>query len=118
MREKLADGGVFGGVEAGEFFLLLVEENDRGEAFDFVFLLVRGVFQGEGFIATGEIEFDEDEFFGGFFDELLLGEHLFPHHYAGGAPVGSGELDEDGFILGLAFGEGLVEVGHPAFSAG
>ena len=71
MREKLADGGVFGGEEAGEFFLVLVEEDDRGEAFDFVFLLVRGVFQGEGFIAAGEVEFDEDELFGGFFGGFL-----------------------------------------------
>ncbi len=110
--------GEGGGGEAGEFFAVGVEKDDGGEAVDFVFLGVRFIFFRHFFVAFREVEFDEDVVFRGGFDEFLFGENVLPHGDAGWAPVGTSELDEDGFFLGFCLFEGLFEVGGPAFWSG
>jgi hypothetical protein len=115
--QKVFDGRVFRSEEAVEFFLRSIEKDDGGESLDLEFLGMGLILFRQIFVTAGEVELDEDEFFGGFLDEGLLGEHLLAHHDAGWAPVGAGKLDEDGLIFGFGFLEGLVEIGHPAFPA-
>ncbi|MFM1944092.1 MAG: hypothetical protein RI897_3074 [Verrucomicrobiota bacterium] len=72
------------------------------------FLLFRGEFE-----AAGEVGLDEHEVFLGEFLESLGGEDFFIEFDTEAAPVGAGEVDEDGLLLGFGFSECLGHVGFP-----
>ncbi len=72
------------------------------------FLLLGGEFE-----AAGEVGFNENQIFLGVFLESLGGENFFIEFDTEAAPVGAGEIDQDGLLLGLGFGKGLGHVGLP-----
>lgn len=120
-RSKFTEEGInaweLGSGEAVEFFAVVTEEDDGRDTLDFVFIENFLVFFVKGIVAPGDVDFNEDEFLGGFGGEGFFGEYFLVHHDAGRAPVGAGELDHDGFFFFLTFGEGRVDVGHPVVSS-
>ncbi len=115
MFEECLDGWVGRSVKALEFFAIFIEEDHGREAIDLEFFGERFIFGSDFRRSFREVEFNQDEFFGGFGDELFFGEHVFAHGDAGRAPVRSCEFHEDGFVLIFCILNGFLKISAPAF---
>ena len=104
-----------------EFLPVFVDEDKCGEAISFILLLQFRIllfdFLAELFLIR-EIDFHEDEILRGVIGEFFLAEGLLDHLDAPAAPVGAGEIEEHGFVLGFGLGDGLFVVIQPRGSGG
>lgn len=103
---------------AGEFFALVIEENEGGEAVDMEFFgqsLVGGLGFGALLGAAWKIDFHRHEVGFGEFLEGWLGKDILRQFFAWRAPVRTGELEKNEAILGGGLLEGFVEVCAPEF---
>ena len=86
------------------------------ELFGEAFVLAAGAL-GDFFLA-GEVEGDEDEVFAGVGFEGSGGENFLIELDAPAAPVGAGEVEEEGFALSFGAFEGFVVVVGPGVGEG
>lgn len=104
--------------ETSELCAAGVEKNHGGKSFDFIFLGVWLVLLFDCLVTVGEIETNEDEFFGGGIHECFFGENVLVHHLAGRAPIRASELYQDGFLLHFGFCESLFQICGPSLWSG
>ncbi len=97
--------------KATEDGAVLVEEEGGGKAFDVHFLregAVGGFLFFRHVIAVGDVDVDEFEVLLGVACKVGLVKDVLFEHFAGWAPVGASEDDQDGFAAALGLAKGCV----------
>ena len=99
--EEGLGGSEFEADKAGDFLARAIKEDQCGKSLDLIFLgegFVGGFELGGLFFRSGKVELHQDEIF---FSKILKGgllKHIFCEFHAGWAPIGAGELEENGLF--------------------